>query len=252
MPIWPRPQHQQGELTARIEFFVFSDQPIAAAEVDLAAEGWAAEGLPAGLSLGTIDPRSAPEAQAEWLAAATSGLSREAAQEILAAPYLHILRGELPDPPDLSHLQATWALARWLCRNGGFAVYDARAWHWHGGPELLAADPAEPLRAAGWRLVSTDAPLEGDPQRRHLVHTVGMSKFARPELLCLVPFPLLGEARDLLVDLGQGQCLGRLLPSPEQLQHQGRRFHTAGFAPGFNGPPLELPFEDQPLLITLA
>lgn len=251
-PPWPRPLHQPGPLPARVDCYLFEETQAAAFPCDLAAEGWAAEGLPDGFRVDTVDTTRDPVGWAEWiepLAEDVGVADPVLADRLRGAVQAHLLSAELRDPPDLGHLQAAWAFVRARMRAGAFAAYDLRAWRWWDRESTLALPPQDHRPACAWRLLVHDQPFPEDPAGRHLLHTAGLAKVARAELISFVPPALLGPAQEVLLDLAHDQVLGRLLPSGEAFEHRGQRFHTEGYAPGFNAPHVPLPFEDQPLLL---
>lgn len=200
----------------------------------------------------TVDPTGDPSGWSEWIHPLVADLASQddaLAARLGGAAQVHLLEATVPDPPDLGHLQAAWAFVRARMRRGGFAAYDLQAWRWWARDEVLSAAPEDNRPACAWRLLTHTEPVSGDPSGRHLVHSAGLSKFARSELISLVPSPSLDDAQEFLLDIGHQLVLGRLLVSGELLDHRGLRLQVEGYAPGFNAPAFALPFEDQPTLL---
>jgi hypothetical protein len=89
------------------------------------------------------------------------------------------------DPFDLGYLQAAWGLARWLCARGATVVLDAHATRFWPA-EAVAAQPtgaAFDVRRELTMVVET-RPTPG--LGGHVVHTRGLVKLARPDLVTVV------------------------------------------------------------------
>jgi hypothetical protein len=89
------------------------------AELDLRAEGHAHAGLPPGLvarAFSVADPEVS--AQLELLRSRLPGPDHAWGARFDATEVLEALVLDLPDAPDLGHLQAAWAWARSWCRAG--------------------------------------------------------------------------------------------------------------------------------------
>ncbi|HXK20901.1 MAG TPA: hypothetical protein VNG33_23985, partial [Polyangiaceae bacterium] len=90
---------------------------------------------------------------------------------------------ELPDQADLAPAQSVWGLARWLCARGCSVVLDVHAFRFRTRADVDALRFSESDVQRDVKLV-----LETDPTRAglHLMHTRGLCKFGRPELLCFI------------------------------------------------------------------
>lgn len=148
----------------------------------------------------TVQTHVGPEAVA-WLAGFRSGALRTIAARDLgdlaaldAADACVTVRCRLPEPPDLGYLQSAWSVARWLCARGAPVVVDARAMRYRSATEVLAVPPDAPfdLRRELTVVVET-APSPG--LGGTVVHTRGLLKLARPELVTVVA----AEDRDAAV-----------------------------------------------------
>jgi hypothetical protein len=87
---------------------------------------------------------------------------------------------DVPDRPDLAPVQTIWGLTRWLCARGSDVVLDVHAFKFRtrAAVEALTFDGPDVQRDV--KLVFETNPTEGG---LHLMHTRGLCKFARPELL---------------------------------------------------------------------
>ncbi len=124
-----------------------------------------------------------------------AGLAREhtsigppdgAVERLHRAQFGAFLQAEVQDPSDLGYLQVGWAIARWLLQHGDGLVMDAESGRWWTSEELLSWE------AGGWptgrrflleREVRFSTSIE---ETTCVVATLGLVKFGRPELRCLV------------------------------------------------------------------
>jgi hypothetical protein len=137
----------------------------------------------------------------------TSDLGEEAAARAATCAHAYVITSELPDPDDLGHIQAAWAIAKCVCeQEGAEAVIDIHAVRAH-----LAADIAELPPTRGFELMHEisllfDTVADGSVA----AWTTGMRKFGRPDVLLLgLPSETSAEAavrlRDLAAILAAGE-----------------------------------------------
>jgi hypothetical protein len=141
-------------------------------------------GLPSVEAWRMVEVRSRPPSIDEIDGWRTGAFGIVAAEDLLstnrlnAAQYCFTIAADVPDQPDLAYLQACWAAARWLIDSGCTTILDVHAARWHDGPAITAL--------AGDRPFDFDREVKvivetGDDDT--LVHTRGMVKFARPDVL---------------------------------------------------------------------
>lgn len=246
---WPRPLLERGGDAATFELYVLCDAPPTGVIVDLVAEGSPWESLPDGVSLGGLERELDPAAYDEWV----EGLARRAPEEALAArieasTYVHVVTVDVPDPQDLGYLQAAWAVTRGALRAGAFAAFDARADRWWSRDEALSLPAADNRPACAWSLRIAPVPELGADV--HLAYSHGLVKFGRRDLVAVLPPARRAEAEVALAELAHGQLLGRVLRSGDRLVVAGVRVALDAYAPGFNGPPVDLPTDLQPLFVS--
>jgi hypothetical protein len=82
-------------------------------------------------------------------------------------------------------------------------------------------------------------------------HTLGMSKFGRRDLVVFAAPDAVDDVARLLEALGGLQVDGVRLDAGDRLERDGLRLRLEGYAPGFNGPPIDVAFPDQPLLLSI-
>ncbi len=183
VPLWTRRHPPRPDREAEVVLYVFSRGdpergPLASGPF----------GLPEG-GLHGVEVRRHPRAAAsEWFDTFRSGSLRASAAAHLddltaldAADTCHSIRVTVPDPPDLGHLQAAWAVARWLLASGADVVLD-------GAPIRFrsAAPPPRPhldIRDHVSILVETTPSLGDDG---FAMHTRGLRAFGRPDLVTVV------------------------------------------------------------------
>jgi hypothetical protein len=163
------------------------------------------------------------------------------------APMCYSVRVEVPDPPDLTHLQLAWAAAQALAEAGAFAILDCYAINWYTGAQVAALAPDRPFRVQDE--VSLVAETEASPGFGHPVHTRGMIKFGRPDLITGVPAEQIQETGAILNHLARMQADGHLLVPGQQLRFDGRRTLTVEpYEPGGGVPDVVL--SNDGLLLT--
>ncbi len=116
----------------------------------------------------------------------TIGPSDDAVERLHRAQFGAFIQGEVLDPADLGYLQVGWAIARWLLQHGDGIVMDAESGRWWTSEALLSWE------AGGWptgrrflleREVRFSTSIE---ETTCVVATLGLVKFGRPELHCVV------------------------------------------------------------------
>ena len=184
---WPRPYFQAGEQRTSIFFVCFGKAPLA--DVPLSKSRF---GLPGSELAGQVDVREhRREASRQWFEDWWSGsfgviASRDLGEDLpllTTSDTCFTLKLDVPDQPDLAPVQTIWAMSRWLCARGASVVLDVHAFRYrtHAELEQLGFDSGDVLRDVKLVLES-DATQDG----LHLMHTRGLCKFARPELMCFI------------------------------------------------------------------
>jgi hypothetical protein len=237
---WPRPLSAPGGGELTLSFVVFAPD-VLRWEFSLLAEGSPLASLPRGLGVQLYTRDANPEF-AEWV----GGLAGEpdAPPVVAAAGAWYEVGGAVPSGPDLSALQAAWAVIRVLCRAGATAVWDGLALRWVSAEDVLAADPTHPAMAAAWGVHAGE--LGGGIV---FVHSLGLAKFGRPDLLAFGTEENATFLGQLINGLGLDLVEGAVLESGAELEKGGVRLRVEGYAPGFNGPEVPVPFFAQPLLL---
>jgi hypothetical protein len=184
---WPRPYFTAGDLPTKIFFVCFAKAPLAELPLDRARFGVPSEQL-----LQRVDVREHRRAaEREWFEGWWGGSFGVIAERDLASDAALLtgsdlcvsLRLELPDQGDLGPLQTLWGISRWLCARGASVVLDVHAFRFRTRQSVEALDFAGSDVQRDVKIV-----LETDPTREglHLLHTRGLCKLARPELLCFI------------------------------------------------------------------
>jgi hypothetical protein len=122
-----------------------------------------------------------------WWTAAFGAIARrdlgEQLATLTATDVCYTLALKLDDQPDLAPQQTIWGLSRWLCERGASIVLDVHAFHFRTRAEVSALSFGGSDVERDVKLVFENQPTEGG---LHLLHTRGLCKFARPELLCYI------------------------------------------------------------------
>ena len=154
-----------------------------------------------------------------------------------------VLRGEIPDSPDLNYLRDVIGLTTYLLDHGGMAVadpqqfelYDAERWH----REIF--DSGKPNVAKHVKILFSDEP-DG-----RWYHTRGMRKFGRPDLSVRgVPPEYNGAVVEMCNRFIELQALGGSIPEGQEVRMKalplGMHCHWSGDLdhPEFNNTHVEI------------
>lgn len=245
MPIdvWPRPRHTRTDAVARVDLFCFSAGPLAGLPMSALKYGLPGEKAMEGLEVHDV-PRSADPA---WFDAFRGGALRNVAasqlgpalKDLDAATALHVLQLEKTDPADLTHLQAAWAVTKWLVDRGVTVVLDAHAQRFWKAEELRDWPAVRPFAlSAEVSVLVEDTP---QPDGTYVVHTRGMKKLARPDLVALrVPKEKWDQAGALLRTLALAMAGGVVLRAGETTKEAKTEVRLSAYAPPGNAPQLNL------------
>ena len=185
--VWPRPYFKQGEQPTKLFFVCFGKAPLA--EVELSLERF---GLPNSALAKRVEVREHRRAaERSWFENWWGGAFGVIAASDLGddLPLLttsdvcYTLSLELADEADLAPLQSVWGLSRWLCARGTLVVLDVHAFRFRTRQDVEVLGFTESDVQRDVKLVLESEPSEAGA---HLMHTRGLCKFARPELLCFV------------------------------------------------------------------
>ncbi|MEV0898249.1 hypothetical protein [Actinoplanes sp. NPDC049802] len=199
---WQRPAFRPTGRPASAMFVVFAEQDVLSG-LDLKV------GAPPSAPMAALDLRQhRQEDDPEWFDGWRSGPLREAAARELpgadrldAARWCYSVRLIVDDPADLTHLQLGWAVAGLLAEAGAFAVLDVYTHIWHSGDAVAGLDPHRPF------VIQHDVGLVAESGSRpgfgHPVHTRGMIKFGRPDLIAGVPPERIEETAMILNHLAR-------------------------------------------------
>ena len=184
---WPRPYFTASEQQTKIFFVCFGKAPLAELELSLSRFGLPSADLAGRVQL-REHRRTAERAWFEgWWSASFGAIAERDLEQDLSllttSDVCYTLGLELADQADFAPLQSVWGLARWLCARGATVVLDVHAFRFRTRADVDALSFAESDVQRDVKLV-----LETEPTQDglHLLHTRGLCKFARPELLCFI------------------------------------------------------------------
>jgi hypothetical protein len=154
-------------------------------------------------------------------------LPADAAVAALAATRAYIIEARLPDPDDLGHLQAAWALAKCVCEEGGLAVIDVYAARAHLGSDVAKLAPERAFDVMHEVTLFFDEIGNGTLA----AWTLGLHKFGRPDLVITDVAPDAASdaalaLRDVAAILADGE---RIEPGDVVEAPGGRRFVAERF-----------------------
>lgn len=237
---WPRPLFVPGGGALTPSFVAYAPG-LLRLDFDLLAEGSPIAELPRGLGVQLYTREAKPDF-ASW----ADGLldQSDAPPGLGASTAWYEVGGVVPSARDLAALQATWAAVRVICRAGATAVWDSLALQWVLADDALAADPDHPALAAAWGVHQGEL-----PDGTVFVHSLGLGKFGRSDLLAFGSESKGELLSQLIHGLGLDLVEGAVIESGDELEKGGLRLRAVAYAPGFNGPPVPVPFFAQPLVL---
>jgi hypothetical protein len=180
---------------------------------------------PAGAPLDALEVTTCPGHEADrW----RTGAFRELAASQLgdlrrldAATGAYADHLRVGDPADLSHLQLVWATASALAARTPSVVLDVLAATWHPGAAVAQRAADRPFAVTAE--ISVIFERESTPRFGHAVHTRGMAKFARPDLIAGVPADQVHDTTRILNHLAARLADGHTLTPGQRLRFDGRR-----------------------------
>jgi hypothetical protein len=251
--LWPRPGHHPTVAAARVLLLAFGDAELDA-ELSLSA---AVFGMPTTSALDGFDIRMVTtEQNKDWIDGWRTGALRAIAQDELSDPgrldaarFCFSIDFEVADPADLGHLQTAWAAAKWLAARGAFAVLDVWAARWVDAGQLAALAPDRPFDLDE----QVSFVCEAQPTRGfgHALHTRGMVKFARPDLMAGVEPGDINLMHQVMRRLAGMTAEGQVIPVGQHLRADADHvFAVIRCEPGVNAPEVNL--NNDALLIVPA
>ncbi|MEW5738660.1 MAG: hypothetical protein AB1938_07015 [Myxococcota bacterium] len=240
---WPRARFASGGGFVRFDLFCFS--PGKLADLPLSA---ATYGLPNQAAMEGLEVREIPRDQEPaWFDGFRSGALRNIATDQLGpalkdldeATVVHAVFVRKSDPKDLSHLQAMWAVAKWLVARGATVVLDAQAHRFWKAADVKDLPVSRPFTLSSE--VSVLVENEPLPDGTFLVHTRGMLKFGRPDLVAVgVPKAQWDKAGALLRTLALAMAGGAVFKAGQTSGEDKAKVRFVAYEPPKNAPELNL------------
>jgi hypothetical protein len=240
---WQRPAFRPTGRDAAITLIAFADKNVLGVGADLQIR----DAVPAAAPIAALDLRRHQYADSPaWVDGWRTGALRNIAAQQLddlarldAASCCYSIAVTVKDPTDLTHLQLAWAVASMIAAAGAFATLDVYAAHWLPGSTVASLSPHRPFTVQ--KEVSLIAETEPTPGFGHPVHTRGMIKFGRPDLVAGVLTDRIEETGRVLNHLARMLAEGHILTPGQQLRIDGQRMLTAAaYIPDVTAPELNL------------
>jgi hypothetical protein len=215
-----------------VYYFVPGEPPTAG--LALSRERHHVEGFPDGLRLSAHQRAADPEWFGRFFARPGLGFDidevfGDRADAVRAAERGTVVRGELPDPPDLGYLRDTLGVLSALLDQGGLGVLDLFACRWWSPGEWAVrfVEQSSFAPADHVQVISSDDKLL---RPGIWVHTRGLRKFGRPDLQIkhvIGPWrgdnPMTKAAGEVLNTLARRLCLGAVIRDGEVMPFRGTR-----------------------------
>jgi hypothetical protein len=222
---WPRPAFQPTGRPASLLLVAFADREVLGDPPELALRGTIPASAPVeALDLRLIRHSEDPDWVDRWRADGLRVFAAKALGDLTAldaATCCYSVRMHVDDPDDLAYLQLAWAVAARLGAAGCTALLDAFAVNWYPGADVADLPPDRPFRIQ--QEISIIAENEGSPGFGHPVHTRGMVKFGRPDLIAGVPASLVEHTGQILNHLGRMLADGAVIEPGERFRFDGSR-----------------------------
>lgn len=246
---WRRSQFQVGGSANLFQLFVFAPGPLKTG-VPMSAAHF---GLPAGDVMKHVEVREIPRAaDPGWFDGFRGGSLRNIAQEQLkdlkdldAAGLMVAVLISRPDVADLAHLQAGWAVAQWLVARGATVLLDAQTNRFWKGEEVADWPASRPFALSS----DVNVVVEGEPTAPSArIHTRGMQKFGRPDLVVeAVPAARWDAVAGLLRALAHQLADGVVYRPGQRVTVDGNEVGFVDFKPT---PQTELHLNNAALVVT--
>jgi hypothetical protein len=252
IPLWTRPNHRATQADAAVLLVTFSEAPLAdGVPFSKGRFGVPTEAAASSLDVRTYTRDDDPEWFDGWRTGAIASIAASQLTDggrLQSARYCHSVTTRVTDPPDHGHVQVAWAAARWLVERGCFAVLDAHAGRWHDGARVAALAPDRPfdLGAEVTMVFETDR----TPGFGHAIHTRGMAKFARPDVMAAAEPDTADMLAQVVHHLAQALADGETLAPGQAVDVDGQHeFSLERYRPGANAPEVHL--NNEGYLLTL-
>ena len=212
LPDWQRSHYQPGNSQALVYFVVYGEFTN---DVNISRSKYRTAGLPEGFSLGKVKQKEnspLPFAESEFGKVVKSAALYERVQQ---APECMVLRGEIPDPPNLNYLRDAIGAVTFFVDHGGIAVCDPQQF------ELYDAEHwrCDIFESGATNLLKHVKILYSDEPDGRWYHTRGLRKFARPDLSVRgVPRKSSEAVIGLCNRLIRMQALGGQIPEGQEIR----------------------------------
>lgn len=235
---WPRPGFRATDRRAMVLLLAFAAEDVLGTGQELQLDGIAPPAGRAALDVRRHNP--------EWFDGWRTGAFRTIAAQQLGdiddldrASYCYTIHVDVEDQPDLGYLQLAWALAIRLAQTGACLILDAPAATWRRGETVASLKPDRPFTIQ--REISVINETEPVRGFGYPIHTRGMTKFARPDLIAGVPADGIEDTGRILNHLGRMLAEGHVLVPGQRLRFDGRRtLRVTPYTPGGTVPDVAL------------
>lgn len=187
---------------------------------------------------------------AAWFQQLLADAPQPEASGLADVPAWIELAGDTTDAPDHRSLGAVWhAMRESLALAPSTLVYDGMARIWWTAPEARAHGPTDLRRVAAWRCETLDGFRDGADNAYVCVHTVGLPKFGRRDVLAFGSEANRSVLEALVAGIATDLFHGAVLSPGDRVSKGGLIVDIERYAPGRNAPELDVPFFGEPLVL---
>ena len=240
---WTRPAFTATERSASFLLLAFADRDVVGEPPELELRGVVPAAAPvAALDVSLVRREESPAWFDGWRQDSLRSIAGKFLGDLTAldaATRCYSVRVDVPDPADLAHLQLGWAVATRLAQAGCTTILDAFAIVWLSGDDVAELDPDRPftIQREIWLTAETDE----TPGFGHAVHTRGLLKFARPDLVVGVPADRIEHTGRVLNRLGRMLAEGAVFEPGQRFRFDGdRTLLVTPYEPNDTVPDVEL------------
>jgi hypothetical protein len=241
---WARSQFSPGGGPGRLYFVAFLSRVPATDTIQVKGADLPSKEPVQAINATIVTRAKDPDWVSDWY----SGPLRRQCEEVLGpdAPQLLAaecgvaVTAEFPDPPDLAYLQVAWEVVRSFLKQDGIAVLDCHQIRWFPCAEVVGWEPDRAFSIGQEIRIVLETKPRAD-RLGHMMHTRGMAKFGRPDVVLDSATPDRAEALGRLLNrFAVYMAMGARVSPGEKSRVEGMDFLVESYSPGATVPEVNL------------